>query len=86
MKIASNFEMENKSEMLISRIEKGEQIATWSVQAESNSYADDMHNGTKAQCLAYAKKQKRTGDKVQIALMSLDNKLCVDYCYEVEGV
>lgn len=87
MKIASNFEMENKSEMLINRIEKGERVATWSVQTENNSFADDLYNGTKNQCLAYAKKYKKeTGGKVQIALMGLTDNLCVDYCYELEEI
>lgn len=86
MKIASNHEMENKSEMLINRIEKGEQVATWSVQTENNSFADDLYNGTFKQCLAYVKSNKPSG-RVQISLMSLviiGDSLCTDYCYEME--
>lgn len=87
MEIASNFEMLSKHEMLVKRIEKGERVATWSVQAEENSFADDLYNGTKAQCLAYAKKYKReVGGKVQIALMQLTSDLCVDFCHDVEEV
>lgn len=85
MKIASNFEMESKQEMLIKRIKKGERITTWSVQAEENSFTDDLYNGTKAQCLKYAKQYKKeVGGKVQVALVQLDSDLCVTFCHEIE--
>ena len=81
MKIATNFEMNNKQEMLMRRIAAGEEIATWCVQ--DSNYTYDIYNGTFNQCMKEAKRMKREGEEVVcIALMTLNKNLCADFCVD----
>lgn len=85
MKIATKYEMANKQDMLIHRIQLGEKIATWSVQ--DSNYSDDLFNGSYSQCVKEAKRMYHAGlDVVGIALIELDSNLCFEYCYQFISV
>lgn len=87
MKIASNYELFNKTDLLTNKIKKGEKVAVWSVETESNNYSDDLFNGTLAQCRAYANRlKKHYKGKIQIALIELDERLCVTYYHDIVHV
>lgn len=81
MKIATNYEIWNKYEMLIRRIKAGEEVCTWSVQDTDGS--DDIYNGTFNQCRKVAKRMHREGRRISgIALIQLDERMCFSYCHE----
>lgn len=84
MKIATNHEMTYKMDMLIRRIQTGEEICTWSVQNSDND--DDIFCGTYNQAAKEAKRLLRAGcDIIGVALISLDANLCFDYCHKFIG-
>lgn len=64
----------------------GNKLATWSVETEWNSYADDEYNGTYEEAKAYAVQLKADHPDmdIQMSLISLDADGCTDYTYEVE--
>lgn len=85
MKIATNHEMTNKQEMLIRRIQSGEEVGTWSVQ--NSDYDDDIFCGTYNQAAKMAKKLNREGWAITgIALIGLNHDLCFDYCYRTVSI
>lgn len=80
MKIATNFEMSEKTEMLIRRIQNGDEVCTWSVQ--DSDYNNDIYCGTYNQAVKEAKRLIRSGcDIIGVALISLDSNLCFDFCH-----
>lgn len=88
MRIATHHEMENKWDSLKARIAKGEEVCTWSVQY-GPSHADDLYNGTYAQCVEAAKRfvreDKRSGYNREIhgvALVKLNEDGCVTFCHK----
>lgn len=80
MKIATNYEINNKPGMLIRKIAEGENVYTWSVQ--DDMYSDDIYNGTFNQAKTTAKALYAAGkDITGIALIKLDKDLSADICY-----
>lgn len=63
-------------------------IATWSVQTDANSYADDEFNGTYDEALAYARDIKADHPEmdIQLALIGLADDGCANYTYEIEHI
>lgn len=85
MKIATNHEMTNKKDMLIRRIQSGEEISTWSVQ--NSDYDNDIFCGTYNQAIKEAKRLNRIGmDIIGVSLIALDSNLCFDYCYRTVDI
>ena len=79
VKIATNYEMGYKLEMISRRIAAGENVATWCVQ--DSEYTYDIYNGTFKQCLKEAKRRIRDGEEVVcIALITLTEDICGDFC------
>lgn len=87
MTILNHTQMNNSSTNYIT--ENGiESPATYSVQTESNTWADDDFCGTLEECLAYIKKgwapEEYTDPAVlKIALISLTKNFLSDYCHEI---
>jgi len=77
--IASEEDLTNNQEQIISRIKNGERVCTWSVQNEEGD--DDIFNGTLEECKDYIRKYGR-GDLVGVALIQLDENLGFDYCHD----
>ena len=69
-------------------VASGDQLATWSVETECNSYADDEYNGTYEEAKAYAVQLKADHPDmdIQMSLISLDADGCTDYTYEIEHI
>lgn len=87
MKIATNYEINNKQEMLKRRIREGEEVATWCVEDRFNyerSQSSGLYFGTLKQCQKEAKYLMRNGfDIACITLMTLDKDLCQDFCLDI---
>ena len=80
MKILSNNEMTNEV-----YAEGTEEYATYSVQHVSNSYNDDLYNGTLEECIHYIEKNEMMTNEydAQIALINVQTDGCTDYTHEI---
>lgn len=66
----------------------GEELATWSVETEYNSYADDEYNGTYEEAKAYAMQVKADHPDmdVQIALVALTHDGSASVTIDMEHI
>lgn len=57
----------------------------WSVEHETNSWADDMFNGTYEECMVYCREHgyKIDGEECRLAEVELDERGCVIDTYDI---